>query len=101
MLGKFSPSRCFSANRKLPKVFGAPRIQEYVTQFFGIKYNCCRVHFRVMQYILHYRIALSAHTPQMLGGDNFTPKLSPPKYRGLPQENAVKQVDLDTPAHKF
>ena len=30
MLGKFSPSLCVSANRKLPKVFGAPGIQEYV-----------------------------------------------------------------------
>ena len=34
MLGRFSPSLCFSANRKLPKVFGAPRIQEYVIHFF-------------------------------------------------------------------
>ena len=33
MLGKFSPSLCFSANRKLPKVFGVPRIQEYVMDF--------------------------------------------------------------------
>ena len=29
-LGKFSPSLCFSAKRKLPKVLRAPRIQEYV-----------------------------------------------------------------------
>ena len=36
MLRKFSPSLCFSANRKLPKVpkvFGAPRIQEYLLHF--------------------------------------------------------------------
>ena len=32
LLGTFSPSLCFSANRKLPKVFGAPRIQESVMQ---------------------------------------------------------------------
>ena len=40
MLGKLSPSQCCSANnRKMPKVFGASRINKYVLQLFYMKYS--------------------------------------------------------------
>ena len=58
MLGKFSPSLCFSANRKLPKVFGAPRIQEYVMQFLLQK-----VFPRILQVIISNGMVISYKIP--------------------------------------
>ena len=76
-LGRFSPSLCFSANRKLPKLFGSPRIQEYLMYIFLFAWSIPR--------------NISGNNFQRHGKHKYFWPVTPPIIRGSPDREARGQ----------